>query len=120
MVSSMNYPLPTNAMMKLTFDGSGAIGQIQDLESLLGEHAPHIPPEFVDNLTVLLEALHFDEEPTIGASEILYRLQLPQCLHDAIATLRACDGERGGHHSCHDLLNRDARIIADYPTLVKD
>ena len=108
-------------MMTLKFDGSGATGQIQDLESLLGEHAPHIPPEFVDNLTVLLEglteALHFDEEPTIGASEIVYRLQLPQCLHDAIATLRACDGERGGHHSCHDLLNRDARIIADYPGL---
>ena len=107
-------------MMTLKFDGSGATGQIQDLESLLGEHAPHIPPEFVDNLTVLLEglteALHFDEESTIGASEILYRLQLPQCLHDAIATLRACDGERGGHHSCHDLLNRD-RIISDYPGL---
>ena len=63
------------------------------------------------------ESPHFDEEPTIGASEIVYRLQLPQCLHDAIATLRACDGERGGHHSCHDLLNRDARIIADYAPL---
>ena len=54
-------------MMTLKFDGSGATGQIQDLESLLGEHAPHVPPEFVDNLTVLLEGLtespHFDEEP---------------------------------------------------------
>jgi hypothetical protein len=111
-------------MMPLTFDGSGATGRIQDLESLLGEHAPHVPPEFVDNLMVLLEGLtevpHFDEEPTIGTSEIVYRLQLPQGLHDAIATLRACDWELGGHHSCHDLLNRDARIIADYPTLVKD
>ena len=59
-------------MMTLKFDGSGATGQIQDLESLLGEHAAHVPPEFVDNLTVLLEGLtespHFDEEPTIGAS----------------------------------------------------
>ena len=111
-------------MVTLKFAGSGATGQIQDLESLLVEHAPHVPPEFVDNLMVLLEglmeALHFDEEPTVGASEIVYRLQLPHCLHDAIATLRACDGEIGGHHSCHDLLNMDARIISDYPTIVKD
>ena len=51
-------------MMTLKFDGSGATGQIQDLESLLGEHAAHVPPEFVDNLTVLLEGLtespHFE------------------------------------------------------------
>ena len=111
-------------MMTLTFNGSSATGQLEDLESLLVEHASHIPPEFVDSLTVLMEglteALHFDEETTVGASEIVYRLQLPQCFHDIIATLRACDGERGGHHSCHDLLNKDARIIVDYPGLVKD
>ena len=110
--------------MTLTFDGSGATGELEALESLLVEHASDVPPEFVDNLMVLLEglteALHFDEEATVGASEIVYRLQLPQCFHDAIATLRACDGERGGHHSCHDLLNRDDRIIVERPTFVKD
>ena len=44
-------------MMMLTSDWSDATGQIQDLESLLAKHAAHVSPEFVDNLTVLLEDL---------------------------------------------------------------
>ena len=96
-------------MMTLNFDGSGATGQLEDLESLFVEHAPHVSPEFADALLECLHSpdiVHLDQEVAPGASEILLSFLLPQCLHDAIATLRACDGERGGHHSCHDLLNR--------------